>query len=176
MYFNSFYQTKILPLGPTEHVLFFFAMTHWSLIVIFLFVSQLLTINKKKIHRNHLRNFFFEFFRKCRFGHFAYFAPGSKKKCLSSKRKVIFNTSNSDISEKKTKTHLIIDILFKMGFLPKLIFIIKNQKNSFIKIATFYFEQFLYQISIFHTIKKFYSQYENADYENGLYFITRVHF
>ena len=57
----------------------------------------------------------------------------------------------------------------------------KNQKNIFLKFqnilnkGTLYFEQFLNPICIFNILKKFYSQFEYADQENELFFITRVH-
>ena len=67
------------------------------------------------------------------------------------------------------------------NFFTKTYFHEKKSKKHFFKIlkypkkGIFYFEQFLNRISIFHILKKFYSQFEYADHENELYFITRVH-
>ena len=68
---------------------------------------------------------------------------------------------------------LFYQSLFSLEKIKKTLF--KNFKNILI-IGIFYFEQFLNQINIFHISKKFYSQFEYADHENGLIFIPRVHF
>ena len=55
----------------------------------------------------------------------------------------------------------------------------KSKKNFFfksLKTGIFHFEQFLNHKSIFRISNKFYSQFEYAGHENGLYFITRVNF